>query len=151
MPVAIRPILQKPTILDYATIQTHRDGPSSYSTRLHSLGIRERQDLQRVLRENIEAVSPGTLVIAEEFSEWEGSRRRFDPLGIDTDGNLVVIELKRTEDGGHMDLQAIRYAAMVSTLTFDRVVEILQFHLSQTGKEGDAKKILLNHLAWESE
>jgi hypothetical protein len=58
-------------------------------------------------------------VIAEEFSEWEDSRRRIDLLGGDRDGNLVVIELKRTEDGGHMELQAIRYAAMVSALTME--------------------------------
>ena len=50
----------------------------------------------------------------------EYQRRRIDLLGIDEQANLVVIELKRTEDGGHMDLQAIRYAAMVSTLTFDQ-------------------------------
>jgi len=30
--------------------------------------------------------------------------------------------LKRTEDGGHLELQAIRYAAMVSTMTFDQAV-----------------------------
>jgi hypothetical protein len=32
------------------------------------------------------------------------------------------MELKRTEDGGHMELQVIRYAAMVSKMTFDKVV-----------------------------
>ena len=38
------------------------------------------------------------------------------------DCRLVVVELKRTSDGGHMELQALRYAAMVSTMTFDQVV-----------------------------
>jgi hypothetical protein len=114
-------------------------------------GIRERQDLQKVLRENIEAVAPGTLVIAEEFSEWEDSRRRVDLLGVDTDGNVVVIELKRTQEGGHMELQALRYAAMVSALTFDRVVAIFSAHLEATGKAGDAEKILLSHLGWDGE
>lgn len=33
--------------------------------------------------------------------------------------DLVVFELKRTADGGHVDLQAIRYAAMVSAMSFD--------------------------------
>lgn len=28
--------------------------------------------------------------------------------------NLVIIELKCTQDGGHMELHAIRYAAMVA-------------------------------------
>jgi len=82
------------------------------------LRISERYQLQRVLRDHVDAVSEGTLVISEEFSDWEDSRRRIDLLGIDREGNLVVIELKRSEDGGHMDLQAVRYAAMVSALAF---------------------------------
>ena len=78
--------------------------------------LHERRDLQRLLRKNISVIAPDTLVIAEEYGEWDDSRRRIDLLGIDREANLVVIELKRTEDGGHMDLQAIRYAAMVSTM-----------------------------------
>ena len=53
-----------------------------------------------------------SLVISEEFSDWEDSKKRIDLLGIDSDANLVIIELKRTEDGSYMDLQAIRYAAI---------------------------------------
>ena len=34
-------------------------------------GVRERSDLQRLLRANIEVVAPDVLVIAEEFAEWE--------------------------------------------------------------------------------
>jgi RecB family endonuclease NucS len=55
-----------------------------------------------IFREQVEIVAPDTLVVAEEFGEWEDSRRRIDLLGLDKDANLVVIELKRTEDGGHM-------------------------------------------------
>ena len=76
------------------------------------LNIRERTDLQRLLRDNIEVISPGTLVVSEEYTGWVGSLRRIDLLGIDRDGTLVVFELKRTEDGGHMDLQGVRYAAI---------------------------------------
>ena len=39
------------------------------------------------------------LVIADEFSDWEDSRRRIDLLAIDRNANLVVIELKRDEVG----------------------------------------------------
>jgi hypothetical protein len=129
---------------------TENDLEPVHTDSMANLGIREREDLQRVLRENIGAVAPGTLVISEEFSEWEESRRRVDLLGIDPDGCVVVIELKRTQDGGHMELQALRYAAMVSALTFDRVVEILAIHLEATGKSGEAERILLAHLGWES-
>lgn len=91
-----------------------------------SLGLREREDVQRVLREHIDVISPDTLILAEEFGEWIDSRRRIDLLGLNRDGSLVVIELKRTEDGGHMELQALRYAAMVSTLTFEQAVDAHQ-------------------------
>ncbi len=118
--------------------------------RFADAGLTERGDLQRVLREAIEVICPDTLVIAEEFGQWEDSRRRIDLLGIDADANVVVIELKRTEDGGHMELQAIRYAAMISTLTFEQVVEIFAEHLVRHGISDDARTLLLKHLEWDS-
>ena len=87
------------------------------------LGVLERGDLQRLLRDYIEVISPDTMVISEEFSGWDRSERRIDLLGIDRQGRLVVIELKRTADDSFVDLQALRYAAMVSQLTFDEAVE----------------------------
>ncbi|MGH7830281.1 MAG: hypothetical protein ACREP8_08885 [Candidatus Binatia bacterium] len=112
-------------------------------------GVRERGDLQRLLREQIQIVSPDTLVIAEEFGEWEDSRRRIDLLGLDKNANLVVIELKRTEDGGHMDLQAVRYAAMISQMTFDQAVETYTAYLEANGREEDAREAILTFLDWE--
>ena len=38
------------------------------------------------------------LGVAEEFSDWEDSHRRIDLLCLDKDADLVVVELKRTED-----------------------------------------------------
>ena len=103
-------------------------------------GIRERQDIQRLLREQIEIISDQTMVIAEEFGDWDASRRRIDLLCIDKEANLVVIELKRTEDGGHMELQAIRYSAMISTMTFDQVVEAHKSFLTSNGSDEDARR-----------
>ena len=120
------------------------------TVRFADAGLKERGDLQRVLREKIDVISPGTLVVAEEFGQWEDSRRRIDLLGVDEDANLVVIELKRTEDGGHMELQALRYAAMISTLTFERVVEIFAEQLARMESPGDARQLLLDHLGWET-
>lgn len=111
-------------------------------------GLRERQDLQAMLKHNIQIISPDTLVVAEEFGEWEDSRRRIDLLGIDRGANLVVIELKRTEDGGHMELQAIRYAAMISSLTFDKLVAIYSKYLAANEIEEDATENLLEFLEW---
>ena len=112
-------------------------------------GIRERADLQRLLRERIEVILPDTMVIAEEFGDWDDSRRRIDLLALDKQANLVVIELKRTEDGGHMELQAIRYAAMVSAMTFDKVVVAHARYLKKLERKEDAKESILDFLEWE--
>ncbi len=117
-------------------------------TSLDQAGLRERADLQRLLRKQIDIIAPDTLIIAEEFGEWEESKRRIDLLGLDKDANLVVIELKRTEDGGHMELQAIRYAAMVSTMTFERVVDIYGRFLGD-GSSENAREAILDFLGWE--
>lgn len=112
-------------------------------------GLDERKDLQRLLKNQIEVIAPDTLVISEEFGEWEDSRRRIDLLGLDKDANLVVIELKRTEDGGHMELQAIRYAAMVSAMTFDKAVDVYSDYLRKIGSDEDAKDSMLSFLEWD--
>lgn len=111
-------------------------------------GIQERRDLQRFLRDQIHVVSPDLLVISEEFGDWEDSRRRVDLLAVDRDANLVVLELKRTEDGGHVELQAIRYAAMVSAMTWRKAVEVFGSFLAKTGQEGDPTSLLLDFLGW---
>lgn len=112
-------------------------------------GLRERADLQRLLRRQIDVILPDTLVIAEEFGEWDESKRRIDLLALDKDANLVVIELKRTEDGGHMELQAIRYAAMVSKMTFERAVGIYESYLERDGGGDDARAAILQFLGWD--
>ena len=102
--------------------------------------------LQKLFISHIDEILPDTLVVAEELSTWEGSQLRIDLLGIDKDANLVVIELKRTEDGGHMDLQSIRYAAMISPLTFDKLVSIYERYLHKNKIEQKAEENLLRFL-----
>lgn len=113
-----------------------------------SQGLRERDDLQRLIRDQIGVLDPTLLVIREEFNDWDESRRRIDLLAVDRDANLVVVELKRTESGGHMELQALRYAAMVSAMTFDKAVEIYRAHLEDIGRDDDAEGNLLEFLEW---
>lgn len=115
-----------------------------------NLKIRERQDLQRLLKNQIDVISPGTLVISEEYSGWSGSLRRIDLLGIDPDGTLVVFELKRTEDGGHMDLQGIRYAAMASVLSYEEVLQVFANYLAKSGSSDDAEDVMRKHLETEN-
>jgi RecB family endonuclease NucS len=116
-------------------------------TTFESEGITERADLQRLLRSNIGAVVPECFVLAEEYAEWADAKRRIDLLCIDSDANLVVVELKRTEDAGQADLQAIRYAAMISLMTFDDAVNARAKYFKKTPDE--AKQDILGFLNWD--
>jgi Domain of unknown function (DUF4268) len=112
-------------------------------------GLRERSDIQRLLRAQIDVISEDLYVLTEEFSEWEESKRRIDLLAVDANANLVVVELKRTSDGGHMELQAIRYAAMVSAMTFERAVQIHAVFLANIGDDSTkAQSRILEFLDW---
>lgn len=112
-------------------------------------GLYERKDLQRLLRERIEVLGGDLLVVAEEFGEWENSNRRIDLLCLDKQASLVVVELKRTDDGGHMELQAIRYAAMISPMTFSEMIETFARCKNVTKPDTEAaKKEVLEFLGW---
>ncbi len=50
----------------------------------------------------IDALEGGLLVLAEEFAGWADSVRCIDLLCLDSEAQLVVVELKRDEDRGHM-------------------------------------------------
>lgn len=112
--------------------------------------INEARDLQQFIINSIEVIDKDLLVISSEFGDWENSKRRIDILCIDKDANLVVIELKRTEDGGHMELQAIRYAAMIANMTFDKAVKAYSHYLKKrTLLDIEAEEVILNFLEWE--
>jgi hypothetical protein len=97
------------------------------------LRVKEREHLQSALQEKIDVIAPDTMVLTEEFGQWEEAKRRIDLLCLDTECRLVVVELKRTDDGGHIELQALRYAAMVSAMTFEQAVSAHAAYLAKRG------------------
>ena len=121
------------------------------TTTLAQQRFRERQDLQRLLRKEIHIVAPDTLGLAEEYSEWGDRRRSIDLLCLDKNASLVVVELKRTEDGGHMELQALRYAAMISKMKFSQAIEAHSRYLGRIGEDADsAEAAILRFLDWDA-
>jgi hypothetical protein len=102
------------------------------STSFAAEGVLERTHLQAALRDNVSLLGEDLLVVAEEFGDFSDANRRIDLLCIDREARPVVVELKRTNDGGHMELQALRYAAMVSAMTFDDLLNIYRAHLSRS-------------------
>lgn len=113
------------------------------STTFADQGVLERVHLQAAIKRQISILGSDLLLIAEEFGAFEDANRRIDLLCVDHSGRPVVVELKRTTDGGHMDLQALRYAAMVSTLTFDDLAEAFEGFLRSEDKDPVLARSLL--------
>ena len=118
-------------------------------TSFNAENIMERRDIQRLLRQQISVLDERLMVIAEEFGDWLDSSRRIDLLCIDSHANLVVVELKRTDDGGLMELQALRYAAMVSTMRFEQLVDTFARFSSKADPDlVTARSKILDFLGW---
>jgi hypothetical protein len=80
-------------------------------------------EVRDLVAANIGKFFPELKTISTEFSRWEDSSRRLDILAIDRDRNLYVIEFKRDNDAAHAELQAIRYAAMLSVCDINDLVQ----------------------------
>ena len=112
--------------------------------------ISEARDLQKFIINSIEILERNLFVISSEFGDWEDSRRRIDILCLDKNANLVVVELKITEDGGHMELQSIRYAAMIANMTFDKAEKAFHSYIKKNNLPiENPKEAILNFLEWD--
>ncbi len=107
-----------------------------------SLKVWERTHIQEWVRKHPEMLGEDLLIVNMEFDRFEGSRDRLDLLALDRSGNLVVVELKRDSFAGHADLQSIRYAAMISTMTVEQLLErYVDYHRSTTGEEVSEERL----------
>src|SRR5439155_26490753 len=107
------------------------------------LNIWERQHIEEWVRANPEILGEDLLVLTIEFDRFTNSSDRLDILALDRDGNLVVVELKRDAAAGYTDLQAIRYAAMVSSMTIEKLlpyyIAYRKRHYGEQLSEGGAR------------
>ena len=106
--------------------------------RFSELGMRERAHLQEWLANQPDALGEELLIIQKEFDGFNETRERLDLLALDKDGNLVVIENKRDDSGRDVTWQALKYAAYVSSLTKDQIVDIYQAYLDRYCGGGNA-------------
>jgi hypothetical protein len=121
---------------------------------LQEAGIREVQDLQKWILEKPEVLGEPLLVLDDQFSKFEGARDRPDILCLDRQGHVVVVELKRTDTADYADLQSLRYAAMLRSLTIDEAARVLsQSHRRREDglAEDDARKEILEFMAGDDE
>jgi hypothetical protein len=117
-------------------------------TTFHEVNMLERTHLQPLFERNLAVIAPDCMLLTAEFDEWTDSRRRIDLLALSKDAEPVIVELKRTSDDKYVELQALTYAAMASSMTFDQAVEIHAKYLLRNGVEGDARSIILKFLEW---
>lgn len=86
------------------------------------IGVKERADLEEWVIAQPDLLGEDLLIVTTEFDRFDRSDKRLDLLAIDKSGRLVVVELKLELVGAPADQQAIRYAAFVSTMTWEEIV-----------------------------
>ena len=95
---------------------------------LEAASLTDEKELELLLRDNIEILNRGWLVIGNQVKTDAG--KVIDILCIDHDGAMVVVELKKDLTPREVTAQVIDYAASVSKMTAE---EIAQLYLSFTG------------------
>ena len=94
---------------------------------LEAASLIDEKELELLLRDNIEILNKGWLVISNQVKTDAG--KFIDILCIDHDGDMVVVELKKDLTPREVTAQVIDYAASVAKMTVD---EIAQLYLSFT-------------------
>lgn len=120
------------------------------------LKIWERSHIQEWIIKSPEILGEELLVLSVEFDRFIKSSDRLDILAMDRKGNLVIIELKRDSMAGYADLQSLRYAAMISGLTIEKILPYFiayhnKNHFEEPLDEQKAKELILDYIDAEFE
>ena len=102
-----------------------------------ALGVWERSHMEEWIRQAPQMLGEELLIVSTEFDRFEGSKDRLDLLAVDRAGNLVVVELKRNALDSYADLQALRYAAMISAMTVETLLPHFRDYLVKKLKSPD--------------
>lgn len=97
--------------------------------RVSTTGMDLENHLQEVLVKDISIVDDQLMVIGQKVRTDFGTE--IDILGIDSDGSLVVIELKRGKTPRTVVAQVLEYASWVHELTSDRIQRIFADYQAQ--------------------
>lgn len=108
-----------------------------------ALSLQEPRDIQEWVSDNPRILGDDLLLVAKEFSGFDGTRERLDLLAVDRSGELVVIELKRDDSGSETHWQAIKYASYLHSASVADVVEMLSTFGEMT--EDEARQQLIQH------
>lgn len=87
------------------------------------------QELHRFLERDPSLLGTNLLIIGSEVITPHG--KRLDLLGIDSDGNLHLLELKRDKTPREVVAQILDYGSWATTLSSDQIIGIANEHLDQ--------------------
>jgi hypothetical protein len=130
------------------------------SVRIEDLGLTEPAHLERWVIQHPEALGAGMMIVASQYDKWvtpggTEANDRLDLLGLDKEGRLVVGELKRGRAPDTVELQAVKYAAMTSRFTLDKLADLHARFLERTSEDKltneEAEEKLQAHLSADVE
>ena len=110
-----------PTGLKFWQIQENKPEPVDPD----KLDLESR--LEKWLQEDISLVSDDLLVIGKQVPTESGGK--IDLLAVDSDANVVVLELKRSRTPRDVVAQTLDYASWVHRLDYEDVMELASSHL----------------------
>ena len=117
-------------------VLTLTDDASVRLTRVPFGGLISEARLERLLIETPALAGEDLLVLGNQLAEFDEDRDRLDVLAVDRDGELVLIELKVSDDFRTTDLQAIAYAGAYSQRPTDDLADTLAQWSMRRGRQG---------------
>jgi hypothetical protein len=87
--------------------------------------------LEKHIAEHPALMGEALLILGRQLAEFQEDKDRLDILAIDKDGELVLIELKVTEDFRVTDLQALAYAGAYATRETEELAQTLRRFLEK--------------------
>lgn len=104
----------------------------SINSKLQDNGRTEPYDLEPWIKSNPEILGSDIAIIGHQISSKSGP---IDLLGIDSSGNIVVVELKRDKLPREALAQAIDYTSDVATWSIEKVSEVCASNSDKTLEE----------------
>ena len=108
------------------------------------LGLREPQDIEEWVAATPGILGEDLMIVSRQFRGFDRTRERPDLLAVDSDGKLVIVELKRDDSGADVHWQAIKYASYFRRATASDVVAMCAEYMGITVE--DAENQLLEHI-----
>lgn len=107
--------------------------------RLESSGLDLEARLEDILASDLDILNPGLLLIGRQVPTSYG--KFIDLLALDSQGNVVVIELKRDRTPREVVAQVLDYGSWVRDLTDDQLASIFESFLAKYDRESVGRSL----------